>query len=1406
MSVQPAFFETIRQKAAQRWDQLEQDPELAGPWHQLFKQVQSPRHILSELLQNADDAGATEASVRLEDQTFIFEHNGEDFSDEHFASLCRFGYSNKRSLHTIGFRGIGFKSTFSLGDCVKLFTPSLSVCFHRRRFTEPHWLSERMDTLGNTCVLVEISDQHRQREVEKNLEEWLKSPFSLLFFKSIRRMCIGDQEVHWVSLGPGPIPDSEWMALYEDQEEAHLLVRSDAEAFPEEALDEIRQERILGVEEEIDFPPNKIEIVLGAKGCLYVVLPTGIETALPFACNAPFIQDPARLKIKDPETSPTNRRLLERVGTLAASAMLRWLGRTETSTAERARAYGLFPDVDRDDTSLEGVCSTMVEEAFGEEIEGQTLLLTEDGSLAPEKQSIAIPGRLFDIWPADQAAAILDEEGRPALCRYIELADRKKLLHWGVVDEVDKQKLLETLQTKHLPRPETWRQLLNLWAYVAPEITGYRHYVDEERVRIVPVQGKDVLYAASETVRLGEKKLLQSEEDWEFLAEHLIVLNQNWPRFLADRRRTASEHSDKSATEAVEAAYAVLEEIGLDDTSEVNKVIDQVAAEFFSQDSISLQGCVQLAQVAAKLGATAGEAFKYATSDRKLRLAERGVLFDADGSLSDLLPEQRRDSQVLHPDYTAQFSSCSREDWLQWISSGRAGLRTFVPFAASGSYSGRRRGLDVELKKRDFVGPLEPRYKDPWFYIKDWDFDQTYWKHWQSLEAENPTIWASITERILSEKESYWSSAASAQVVEEASNGRQRTIARREVTPSWALKLRDLPCLPDTRGFHRKPGELLRRTPETEWLMDVESFVHGFVDREITRPLLDLIGVRSTPTGPDRLLDCLRALAKADSPPVHEVEKWYSRLDQMVDTCSTEDFEKIRQAFQSEKLILTKNSVWEVTPAVFLASDEEDVPDAEVIRASVNDLTLWRKIGVADRPTAELAIEWLRNLPANKALEQEDARRVRSLLTRYPIRIWQECGSWLNLAGTWASVDGLSYSLTMQSLVPWRHLHQWVKQKTADLQRLPAEITSNPPFSHLPTLATHVEERFIRNPQLAGGAVTKEWLTALGTELRRVELDTEDDTQRVRGLANILARTRWRETPGLEIIPYINGTPAGTPRQADVLWLDDALYVDHLPKAKLAWRVPEEIGKAFGRAEIKAALDYSFERSAQDVRDYLEENFKLCPASALPAETSDKAEPDTTEGHDEAEPTTDDGADQEPGDPNGPDIEDIVEPEEDEAEDAGSVETDTEQETDDVTETEPPRPPPKPAKPDIIERYAKSQGFRKDSDDRFFHEDGSWIARSNGVRFPWERRTASGNLVRYYWPKDHCLEREPLQLEADIWGLIEKHPESYALVLANIEGGQVEVTGSRLRAMRDEGEVTLYPATYRLVYDHDGYR
>lgn len=1399
MNNKPAFFEPIRQRAAQRWNQLEQDPELAGPWHQLFKQVQSPRHILSELLQNADDAGATGASVQIENGFFEFTHNGEDFTEEHFASLCRFGYSNKRVLHTIGFRGIGFKSTFSLGDIVELYTPTLSVSFDRQRFTEPKWVVPTGSAESCTRIRVAIRDEHRQREVEKNLEEWLKSPVSLLFFKHIRRLRIGNQELHWGSHGLGPVPNTEWMALHDNPDKKFLIVRSKPETFPPEALTEIKQERLLGADQDVEFPPCIVEIVLGAKGRLYVVLPTGVETTLPFASNAPFIQDPARLKIKDPEISPTNRWLLQRIGSLAGSTMIRWLEQTPLSIAERSRAYDLFPDVDRDDNSLEGTCAVTVEEAFGAAIESNAFLLTNVGELKAANESISIPEELVDVWPDEQAAALLDDAGRTAFSRHVSAGNLKKLVHWGVIEEISKKDILNVLQTKHLPKPKTWRRLLKLWVYVAPEIIGYYHHLRKEQVRIVPVQGKDVLYSASEVVRLGEKRLLQSEADWGFLAEHLLVLNQNWSRYLAEQRRNTEDNTTEGSKEDIEMAFAVQHAISLEEVSDVSKVLEQVSVNFFNQKSITLSGCIQIAQIAAKLGATVGESFHFVTQDKKLRATDSVILFDKDCTLERLFPEGWCYEHLLHRDYTKSFDSCTSEEWARWIASGRARLLAFTPLVQREKNIWGRSKIEAEIRRRGCESTIWYPYVGQTFIIEDWDFDESHWGHWTSLAKDNPKLWGELIDRILALPEGWWSKAKGARIVQVATTGTRKAITLNEHLPAWILKLRELPCLSDTRGFYHKPAELLRRTPETESLMDVEPFIHGRLDTEATRPLLKMLGVHDTPTGPDHLLDRLRALAMSDNPPVHEIEKWYRRLDQMADTCSTVDFASIKKALCEEKIILTEGAGWAKAPGVFLSSDEEDVPGAAVIRASVSDLSLWRKIGIAERPTADLAIKWLKELPSGRALPQDEARRVRALLSRHAARIWNECRHWLNLAGEWVPVDTLSYALTMQSLIPWNHLHEWVKKKTADLQRLSSDITEALPFSDLPHLASHIEDRFHRTPHLAGLSERKPWLNQFGAELSRVELDDDAEIARIRTLAAKLEETEWRTTPELEIVPYIDGTPAGTPKRVDVVWLDKTLYVDNLSNAKLARLVPDRLGKEFRRPDVTAALNYCFGRSPVDVTEYLEENFKLAPREKV---VSPEVLQPSFSG--ESTSTISDPATLQPPDKKS---DNHIPNLELESEIAGRPPNNTEDNLDKLDlvaiMSEKERSRPKHTKPSIIERFAYSQGFQKDGENRFFHADGGWIAKTNGDRFLWERRTAKGEIVRYYWPKDHCLEQEPLQLEADIWGLIDKFPENYALIISNSQGDPVEVSGKRLRVMLADGVITLYPAAYRLVYSHE---
>ncbi len=58
----PAFFAAIVAEAKGLWDDFEAKPQISRPWWQLFRQIQSPRHVLSELLKNADDGGGGECS------------------------------------------------------------------------------------------------------------------------------------------------------------------------------------------------------------------------------------------------------------------------------------------------------------------------------------------------------------------------------------------------------------------------------------------------------------------------------------------------------------------------------------------------------------------------------------------------------------------------------------------------------------------------------------------------------------------------------------------------------------------------------------------------------------------------------------------------------------------------------------------------------------------------------------------------------------------------------------------------------------------------------------------------------------------------------------------------------------------------------------------------------------------------------------------------------------------------------------------------------------------------------------------------------------------------------------------------------------------------------------------------
>ena len=236
----------------------------------------------------------------------------------------------------------------------------------------------------------------------------------------------------------------------------------------------------------------------------------------------------------------------------------------------------------------------------------------------------------------------------------------------------------------------------------------------------------------------------------------------------------------------------------------------------------------------------------------------------------------------------------------------------------------------------------------------------------------------------------------------------------------------------------------------------------------------------------------------------------------------------------------------------------------------------------------------MKGFPSNGKLTATQTRRIRRLMPVYAGRIWHESSHWLNLEWDWAPVGDLTYALTMQSLVSWSHLFPSVKSATADFRLLSSETCHNHPFSGLPRLADVIDKRFRGQAGLPTPQV-KEWMVALGKGLRRIVLDGAEQTERVREADLRLERSQWQISGGMESVPYVEGKPAGTPRPIDVYWQNDLLCVQYSSSAKMAKSVPQELGRAFDKQEISDAIKLCYDRPAEFIDDYLEDNFNLAP-------------------------------------------------------------------------------------------------------------------------------------------------------------------------------------------------------------------
>ena len=88
---------------------------------------------ICELLQNADDAQATQFAIKYSGNFLLVGNNGRVFDKSDFESLCRSAHLLKARGVSIGYRGIGFKSVLGIAGKICLFSGGLEATFCRER-------------------------------------------------------------------------------------------------------------------------------------------------------------------------------------------------------------------------------------------------------------------------------------------------------------------------------------------------------------------------------------------------------------------------------------------------------------------------------------------------------------------------------------------------------------------------------------------------------------------------------------------------------------------------------------------------------------------------------------------------------------------------------------------------------------------------------------------------------------------------------------------------------------------------------------------------------------------------------------------------------------------------------------------------------------------------------------------------------------------------------------------------------------------------------------------------------------------------------------------------------------------------------------------------------------------------
>ena len=290
---------------------------------ELLGQLYSDRaHFIFELIQNAEDAGATELTFELFGDRLEVRHDGRPFTTDDVRGICGVSQGTKaEDLTQIGRFGIGFKSVYAYTNTPRIY--SSDEHFRIEKYVRPH-LVEPLDEPDAGTVFVfpfdraEVPATLAAQEISTALSNL--DAETLLFLRSIERVHIRGQQTPDVVLERTSAPRSS------AGRQVTLASRRAGRRSNEQWLVWHRNLDALGEPElrvEIAFMAlagiDARRLVRRESSPLVVSFPTQKETFLGFLIQGPYRTTPARDNV--PEHDPWNQALVRETASLLADVL-----------------------------------------------------------------------------------------------------------------------------------------------------------------------------------------------------------------------------------------------------------------------------------------------------------------------------------------------------------------------------------------------------------------------------------------------------------------------------------------------------------------------------------------------------------------------------------------------------------------------------------------------------------------------------------------------------------------------------------------------------------------------------------------------------------------------------------------------------------------------------------------------------------------------------------------------------------------------------------------------------------------------------------------------------------------------------------------------------------------------------